>query len=114
MSRLLAITVVFPLLLTGCKGNLALIGLDGKHQPVSAFFDESHYQRHFLRGLRDTDESLVPMLERHAAKEKRWELQLVVVGLGIKAQAGIGPFQASIAPGIRAIFSNTDHPPPLP
>ena len=101
---------------TGCKaGTVPLLGYNKQGKVIQAFVDKDQYIRRFKNGVVDLNESMAPMLnDKDGAPEKKWQLQLVVVGVGLQASVGFGPFKMGISPGIRAIFTNQTTPPPLP
>ena len=102
------------LCLCACKGDLALLGRNAHGRPIQALINGNQYQSRLVRGLGDIEDSILPTLKENTPRAKNWEMQLLVVGVGLDAEAGLGPFKVGLQPGIRAFFTNTDTPPPLP
>ena len=115
MKAPLSIFLLLLLLaLTGCKGRLALLGLSDKDNAVQSLVDEDRYQEKLVRGILHVEDSVLDAAERTAGHEKKWQLQLIAVGVGLNADVGVGPFRLGVTPGVRAFFTNTPTPPPLP
>ena len=108
------INLIIVMSIFGCAGQLPLIGLDEEGNPIASRVDESKYIKHLSRGLISLQESVVPALERATETEANWKLRTVMVGFGLKAEAGFGPFKVGVAPRIRGAFTNLNGNPAMP
>ena len=101
--------------LAGCnQGTFPLVGFDGNGKAIEAYVDEAQYESRLEQVILESHRSMIPVLDARSYDNKKWELQLAVLGFGVKASAGFGPFQLGISPGMRAFFTNQTNPPPLP
>lgn len=102
--------LLFLPILAACGGRLAMVGLGKDGKSAEAFVKENRYTRHLTEALEKIDESVVPALAT-SQKSGDWSLRTAVVGFGVKADVGIGPFRVAFRPRIRAAFANGEKPP---
>jgi hypothetical protein len=58
--------------------------------------------------LGSVGDSITPVLERKEAKQSRWQLNSIGVGLGLSGQIGVGPLlHVSVTPQLRLVFTNS-------
>lgn len=100
-------------LLTSCGGHLTMVGFGKDGKSVTANVDEKRYAEELSKALLRVEESVLPALReaKPDANDDAWKLRTAVVGFGVKAEAGIGPFKVAFRPRIRAAFANGDKPP---
>jgi hypothetical protein len=97
-------------LLSSCGGRLAMVGLDKSGKATEAFLNESKYTEHMTEALITIEESVLPELAK-TRDGGEWKLRTAVVGFGVKAETGIGPFKVAFKPRMRAAFANGTKPP---
>ena len=97
-------------LLSSCGGRLAMVGFDKNGKPTEAFVPEHKYAEQLTQSLVSIEESILPALKA-PRDEKEWKLRTAVLGFGVKAEAGIGPFKVAFKPRIKAAFANGNKPP---
>lgn len=100
--------------LSACKSDLSVLGRDQKGTPIRSWADSSQYEKKLVHSIGSLTDSTLAALEESSTQTKNWELQLIVLGAGLDANVGFGPFKVGVQPGIRAFFTNTPTPPPLP
>jgi hypothetical protein len=105
-------------LLAGCGGRLPMIGYARFGLPTQAFLQERKYVDKLTDALLTMERSVVPSLDESAAAtpggaagEEKWKLRTALLGFGVNAQVGIGPFKWGIKPRLRAAFGNGENPP---
>jgi len=101
---------VYLFLASACGGRLAMVGFDKNGKPTEAFVNESRYAEKLKEALLTLDESVVPGLKPIQSRGD-WKLRTAVVGFGVKAEAGIGPFKVAFKPSIHGAFGNGKNPP---
>ena len=111
MKRSLIRFIPMALLLSGCGGNLGMIGYNFLGMPTKIHVKEQEYQQNLTRALTAIDASVRPALKAEAEQEKEWKLRTAVIGFGVKVQGGIGELKASAKPQIHVAFSNGSKPP---
>src|SRR5687767_13479636 len=92
-------------LLSSCAGKLAMVGFDKYGKSTQVFVNDEKYVEHVTEALCRIEESVYPALTA-APTDVEWKLRTAVVGFGLKAEAGIGPFKVAVKPRIRAAFTN--------
>lgn len=97
-------------LLSSCGGRLAMVGFDKNGKPTEGFVNEKKYAEQLTESLLTIEESMLPAL-KVPREESEWKLRTAVLGFGVKAEAGIGPFKVAFKPRIRAAFANGNKPP---
>ena len=105
LSKVLSISIL-SFLVTGCAGMFPLVGLDGNGNTIMERVNVEKYSDRLAEGLISVQESTIPALDEKTSGETVWKLRTAVIGVGVQVQGGIGPFQMSISPRIRAAFCN--------
>jgi hypothetical protein len=97
------------------RGGLAMLGLNRHGRLILKHYDEAVYKERLKQALLGTNDAVLAAVDGQAARERKWDLQLIAVGVALQADIGIGEFfRLGIQPGIRAFFASNDNPPPLP
>ncbi len=97
-------------LLSSCGGRLAMVGFDKDGKSVEAYVNEHSYSQHLTESLMQIEESVLPELAK-SNQQGDWKLRTAVLGFGVKAETGFGPFKVAFKPRIRAAFANGQKPP---
>jgi hypothetical protein len=94
----------------GCsKDGIPVLGLDDNNKLVEIFVKDEKFQEQTTKLIDDVTESTMPVLKTES--NNGWMLRTAVVGLGLKFEAGFGPFKkASAAPRVYMAFSNSKSP----
>ena len=95
--------------LGGCAGKMAFVGFDGNGKSIEAYVDEKGFSERLTEALTSVRDSVTPALD--GGVEGDWRLRTVVVGFGVKGEAGIGPFKVAVKPRVRAAFTNCEDSP---
>jgi hypothetical protein len=98
------------LIASGCAGRMPLVGLDGTERPILQRVAEDRYVDHLSTALVSIQDSMIPALD-NTPMEQKWKLRTAVIGFGVNASAGIGPFKVGIKPRLRAAFATGEKPP---
>jgi hypothetical protein len=82
---------------------------------ILAHYDEATYKERLKEALLGTHEAVLAAADGQGERQRRWDLQLIAVGVALQADFGIGEFfKLGVTPGLRAFFASNDNPPPLP
>jgi hypothetical protein len=114
LGWLLVLTVTLGA--TSCRGGrLFAIGLDASGRVIAAAFNQAAYERRLENALIEVNDSVHTAVQGYAQDpDDDFELQLIAIGVNLRAELGFGPFKLGLVPGLRAFFTNVDNPPPLP
>ncbi|MBI3556952.1 MAG: hypothetical protein HY074_11870 [Deltaproteobacteria bacterium] len=94
----------------GCNSDgIPLIGLDDDKNPVEVLVSKADYAKRMGTAVTAVQDSALPALNRRALGGD-WLLRTLVVGIGVNAEIGIGPYKASALPKFRVVFSNSTDP----
>ncbi|MDZ4661407.1 MAG: hypothetical protein SGJ18_07270 [Pseudomonadota bacterium] len=98
----------------GCaKDGIPILGLDGDGKVSEFFIGEKDFKENMTGLIDSVNKSTIKVLEEKEAKP--FMLRTVVVGVGLKFEAGFGPFaKASAEPKVRFVFSNVAKDVPMP
>src|SRR5690242_9926111 len=97
------------------RGRLAMLGLNRHGRMILAHYDDQTYKARLKEALIATNDAVLGAVDGKAKGERKWDLQLIVVGVALQADIGLGEFfKLGVAPGIRAFFASNDNPPPMP
>ncbi len=111
--KLVVPTSMLALSLTGCLGNrsgVALLGLDSRGKPLEIFVNKETLSQSLGSLMDSVNETTLLTLE-NSSEKKEWFLRTAVVGLGVKIEAGLGPFvKVSATPRLKLAFSNQIKP----
>ncbi len=101
------IILLLALFCTACSEGIPVFGInnDGEVQEIAV--DPEIYSEEMGKVVQGLQKKTLPLLEK---KAKTGQLTTVAVGVGIVAQAGIGPYRVSAEPRIRFLISNKDIP----
>lgn len=98
------------LVASGCNfDDILLVGLDEKDNPAEAVLSRKDYADKVGKALATVQESSVPVLESRNASSG-FMLRTLVIGIGVSAEAGIGPFKVGAVPRFRVAFTNSSDP----
>jgi hypothetical protein len=91
-------------------GSLRRIGIDNDGNAIDEPVDAASYSEEFQAIVGSVSESALPVLNR-STTAKRWQLQTIVVGVGLGMEFGVGPLiKIKATPRLRVLFSRTDDP----
>lgn len=92
---------------TACSEGIPVFGLNTDGEVEQIFIDSEIYSQEMGKVVQGLQKKTLPLLEN---KPNQWQLTTIAVGVGIVAQAGIGPLKVSAEPRMRFLISNKDTP----
>ena len=115
--KVLAVTggLLAALFVVGCSNGIPILGIQEDGKIMNQKVDPVHYSEQMGILIDGLQTQTVPLLEQKTqearAKGGKWEMNTVLVGVGIVAQANATPLiGASFEPRFRFIFANVDKP----
>jgi hypothetical protein len=111
MKLIKVFSILVGLLAVGCTRNgIPLIGMDDHNKYYEYMVDDKEYAKNLKMLFESSDQAIKPALEE-SVKKSSWSLSTVVVGLGLKGEAGVGPvLTISVSPRFRLAYSNSPKP----
>ncbi len=99
-------------LLVGCSpSGIPIMGLDDNNNYYEYIVEDSDYASTVAELTTVANTSLQPSLQNAVTQTAGWQLQTIVLGLGLKMEGGVGPIlTGSIQPRFRLAFSNSSSP----
>lgn len=92
---------------SACSEGIPVFGINGKGEVQELAVDQEIYSQEIGKLVQGLHQKTLPILEN---KSKSLQLTTIAVGVGIVAQAGIGPLKVSAEPRMRFLISNRDTP----
>jgi hypothetical protein len=89
---------------------LRRVGIDESGQPIDEAVDSGQYRKEFRAIVDSVADSSLGVLNRPATPA-RWQLQTLVVGVGVGMEFGVGPIlKVKATPRLRVVLSRSDDP----
>ncbi len=96
--------------LAGCNNDdIPLLGLDDNKNPIEVLVSKPEYSRRIGLALTAAQDSAIPALNRRTFGGG-WGLRTLVLGIGVSAEVGLGPFKVGAVPRFRVAFTNSTDP----
>lgn len=92
---------------TACSEGIPVFGINENGDVQEIAVDQEVYAQEVGKVVQGLQQKTLPLLE---SKTKAAHLTTVAVGVGIVAQAGVGPLKVSAEPRIRFLISNKETP----
>jgi len=94
------------LLLTGCVGELPIVGLDRDGKVIDTAIRQGDYVEKMVTSVTDMQDSVIPILDDDDARSMM-ELREAALGLHLSGSVGLGDyFKLAGTIGFRLVFTN--------
>jgi len=105
-----ALLVLWVLPIAAClRDGVPVIGFDEHGNPAQVEISGKEYSKRLSAVISSVPESTLEALGESSTRSG-WMLRTAVVGIGVGAEIGIGPFKIGALPRARLLFSNSTEP----
>lgn len=94
------------------SSEVVMVGLDEQNQPLTVEVPRAKFVGNLTSAVKDVNGAAIQAITARSEKEGgKWLLRSVVVGVGVNAEAGVGPIlRVGVLPRFRLGFSYAREP----
>jgi len=105
-SVMIHFLVVTSVLLSGCNGQIPIVGLDADGKAIETMVKQDDFEEFLVSSLNDLQESTIPTLD-NAPTGRQWFMRNFQLGLAVEGSVGVGDYyRLGGYAGFRMNFTN--------